>query len=111
VIGLNMVNDLLLGAGYDTFLLGADVPLVDLAQTVGAHRIDVVAMTATLAQSAERVDAAIDYLRAVPNSVGILLGGQAISFELGALWHATVCQDLGRVVGSVDALVQRAPFN
>lgn len=111
VIGLNMVCDLLLAAGYDTRLLGADVPLSDIARAVSRHAADVVAFTATMPESAERLDAAIDYLRGARLDTPILLGGAGVSFEVAASWGATVCADVTTVVDSVDALMQRAPLN
>ena len=63
VIGLNMACDLLFAAGYDTLMLGADVPLEDIAQAAARHGADIVALTATMPDSAERLDAAIDHLR------------------------------------------------
>ncbi len=57
VIGLNMACDLLLAAGYETRMLGADVPLADIAAAVTRHQADIVALTATMADSVERVDA------------------------------------------------------
>lgn len=111
VIGLNMACDLLHTAGYDTLLLGADVPLADIAVAASRHAADVIAFTATMAESAERLDAAIDYLRAANHRGGILLGGAGVSFEVAASWGATVCADLSTVVETVDALAQRAPLN
>jgi len=111
VIGLNMACDLLQGAGYETRLLGADVPLTDIAVAVNRHAADVVAMTATMANSVERVDAALDYLRHVHPRIPVVLGGGAITFELGAAWSASVCPDVSSVVESVDALDHRAPLN
>lgn len=111
VIGLNMACDLLLAAGYETRMLGADVPLADIAAAVARHEADIVALTATMADSVERVDAALDYLRAVHPRVAIVLGGSAVTFELGAAWSASVCPDVSSVVESVDALVHRAPLN
>jgi methanogenic corrinoid protein MtbC1 len=111
VIGLNMACDLLESAGYDTRLLGADVPLADIAMAVTRHSADIVALTATMADSVERVDAALDYLRHVHPRVAIVLGGGAVTFELGATWSATVCPDVSSVVDVVDALVHRAPLN
>jgi methanogenic corrinoid protein MtbC1 len=110
-IGLNMACDLLLAAGYETRLLGADVPLTDIAVAASRHAADIVAMTATMPNSVERVDAALDYLRAVHPDISVLLGGRAISFELGAAWSATVCPDVSSVVESADALTHRAPLN
>jgi methanogenic corrinoid protein MtbC1 len=111
VIGLNMACDLLTAAGYDTRMLGADVPLVDIAAAAVRHAAQVVALTATMPDSAERLDAAMDYLRAAHPAGAILLGGAAVSFELAATWGATVCPDVSTVVEAVDALVRRAPFN
>ena len=64
-----------------------------------------------MADSVERVDAALDYLRAVHPDISILLGGSAITFELGAAWSASVCPDVTSVVECVDALMHRAPLN
>jgi methanogenic corrinoid protein MtbC1 len=110
-VGLNMACDLLLAAGYDTRMLGADVPLGDIAVAATRHGADVVAMTATMPDSVERVDAALDYLRAVHPEISVLLGGSAMTFELGAAWSAGVCPDVSGVVESVDALMHRAPLN
>jgi methanogenic corrinoid protein MtbC1 len=110
-IGLNMACDLLLAAGYDTRMLGADVPLPDIAVAATRHTVDTVAITATMPDSVERVDAALDYLRAVHPDISILLGGSGITFELGAAWSASVCPDVSEVVESVDALMYHAPLN
>lgn len=111
VIGLNMACDLLAGAGYDTLLLGADVPLVDIALAAARHEAQVLAFTATMPDSAERLDAAIDYLRTARHPAAIVIGGSAVSFELAATWGVAACPDVSSVVETVDALVQRAPLN
>jgi methanogenic corrinoid protein MtbC1 len=111
VIGLNMASDLLLEAGYDTRLLGADVPLADIAMAAVRHDVDIVAFTATMPDSAERLDAAIDYLRSARPQTEVVLGGCAVSFELAATWNAAVCPDVSSVVTTVDALVHHAPLN
>lgn len=111
VIGLNMAADLLYAAGYDTRMLGADVPLADIGTAAARHAADVVAFTATMPDSAERLDAAIDYLSAARPGTSILLGGAAVSFELAATWNAAVCPDVSTVVATVDALVHHAPLN
>ena len=111
VIGLNMAADLLYAAGYDTRLLGADVPLSDIVMAAARHDADVVAFTATMPDSAERLDAAMDYLSAARPSTAIVLGGGAVSFELASTWNAAVCLDVSTVVATVDALVHHAPLN
>ena len=111
VIGLNMACDLLFAAGYDTLMLGADVPLEDIALAAAHHAADIVALTATMPDSAERLDAAIDHLRGSARACGILLGGGAVPFEVAATWGATVCPDVSTVVECADALVHHAPLN
>jgi MerR family transcriptional regulator, light-induced transcriptional regulator len=111
VIGLNMATDLLTAAGYETRLLGADVPLVDIAMAVTRHHADIVALTATMADSVERIDAALDYLRHTQPRVAIVVGGSGVTFELGATWGVSTCPDVSSVVDVVDALVHRAPLN
>ena len=111
VIGLNMACDLLFAAGYDTLMLGADVPLEDIALAAAHHRADVVAITATMPDSAERLDAAIDHLRGSARHHAILLGGGGVPFEVAATWGAAVCPDVSTVVETTDALVHHAPLN
>jgi methanogenic corrinoid protein MtbC1 len=111
VIGLNMACDLLFAAGYDTLMLGADVPIEDIAHAVIHHGADVVAITATMPDSAERLDAAIDHLRCSAGHCAVLLGGASVSFEIAATWGATVCPDVSTVVEATDALVHHAPLN
>jgi methanogenic corrinoid protein MtbC1 len=111
VIGLNMACDLLYAAGYDTLMLGADVPLADVVPAAIRHSADVVAFSATMAETNERLDAAIDHLRTSGHRAGIVLGGTAVSFEVAAMWNLPVCRDVSSVVDTVDALVQRAPLN
>jgi methanogenic corrinoid protein MtbC1 len=111
VIGLNMACDLLYAAGYDTRMLGADVPLADIAPAVARLAPDIIALTATMPDSAERLDATIDYLSAAARHIPVVLGGTAVSFEVAATWNAAVCRDVSTVVETVDALSQRAPLN
>jgi methanogenic corrinoid protein MtbC1 len=111
VIGLNMACDLLFAAGYDTLMLGADVPLEDITPAAARHAADIVALTATMPDSAERLDAAIDHLRAHAHECGLLLGGTGVPFEVAATWGATVCPDVSTVVERADALVHHAPLN
>ena len=63
VIGLNMACDLLYAAGYDTLMLGADVPFEDIVPAAIRHAADVIAFSATMDETNEVLDAAIDHLR------------------------------------------------
>jgi methanogenic corrinoid protein MtbC1 len=111
VVGLHMAADLLLAAGYDTYMLGADVPLVDIGRAAVRHAAEVVCFTATMPDTVERLDAAIDYLRGARPGCAVVLGGNAVTFEVATGWGATVCPDVSTAVASVDALVHRAPLN
>jgi methanogenic corrinoid protein MtbC1 len=111
VIGLHMAADLLYAAGYDTYMLGGDVPLADVGLAAARHAAEVVCFTATMPETAERLDAAIDYLRGARPGCAVLLGGSAVPFEVAAGWGATMCADVSSTVESVDALVHRAPLN
>jgi MerR family transcriptional regulator, light-induced transcriptional regulator len=111
VIGLHMAADLLYAAGYDTFMLGGDVPLADVGFVAARFAAEVVCFSATMPESTERLDAAIDYLHAARPACGVLLGGSAVSFEVAAGWGATACADVSSAVESVDALMHRAPQN
>jgi methanogenic corrinoid protein MtbC1 len=111
VIGLHMAADLLFAAGYDTYMLGADVPLDDIGRAAARHAAEVVCFTATMEETAERLDAAIDYLRGARPGCAVLLGGSAVPYEVAAGWGATVCEDVSGAVESVDALVHRASHN
>jgi methanogenic corrinoid protein MtbC1 len=111
VIGLHMASDLLFGAGYDTYMLGADVPLVDVGRMASKVAAEVVCFTATMPETAERLDASIDCLRGARPGCGILLGGSSVPYEVAAGWGASVCADVSNTVESVDALLHRAPLN
>ena len=111
VIGLNMACDLLLARATRRACSARTCRWPTSPRRSRATQADIVALTATMADSVERVDAALDYLRAVHPRVAIVLGGSAVTFELGAAWSASVCPDVSSVVESVDALVHRAPLN
>ena len=111
VIGLQMAADLLLAAGYDIRMLGADVPIEEIGPAAVRYGVDVVCFTATMPDAAERVDAAIDHLRAARPDLGFVLGGAAVTFELAATWGASRCPDVSTTVSCVDALVQHAAHN
>jgi methanogenic corrinoid protein MtbC1 len=111
VIGLHMAADLLFTAGYDTYMLGADVPLADVGRMAGKLAAEVVCFTATMPETGERLDAAIDYLRGARPGCAVLLGGSAVPYEVAAGWGASVCADVSDAVENVDALLHRAPLN
>ena len=100
-------------AGYDTCMLGADVPLADIGRRPSrATPPTSSAFTATMPDT-RRAPRRRDRLPARPRgpACAVLLGGSAVPFEVAAGWGAAVCADVSDAVASVDALVHRAPLN
>jgi len=76
-LGLRMAADLLEDAGYDAIYLGADVPTGALLRAVESLSPELVAVTATMATLAPRLEAVAAELRRTHPSLGVLVGGQA----------------------------------
>ena len=111
VIGLNMACDLLLAAGYDTLMLGADVPLAGHRAGGGPppgrrrrhHRDD-----GRQRRGPRRRDRPSARRRSAPRDPA---RRQGVPFEVAATWSAAVCPDVSTVVETADALVHHAPLN
>ena len=63
---------------------------------------DVIAFSATMDETNEVLDAAIDHLRMSKHGAGVVLGGTAVSFEVAATWNAPVCRDVSNVFETVS---------
>ncbi len=76
-IGVRMVSDFFEMDGWDTFYLGADVPLPSIIQTLAERRADVVAISTTIAYHTRRVGDVISAIRAnqITRDVKVLVGG------------------------------------
>ena len=111
VVGLNMTGSLLVHAGYDVRMLGADVPLEDLAGAVERHRPVVVGLTATLPATAALLPDAVAGVRSSDPHLSVLLGGPATEHLTRPLVGVAVCRHVTEVVEVVDALVLRATSN
>jgi methanogenic corrinoid protein MtbC1 len=111
VVGLQMAGSLILNAGYDVRLFGADLPIDEIACAVEAHRPAVVGFTTAGAQTAANLPAAIDAVRRLAPEAGVLVGGQGADDAWGAGWQVVVCHHVADAVHQVDALVQRAAGN
>ena len=111
VVGLNMTGSLLVHAGYDVRMLGADVPLEDLAGAVARHRPVVVGLTATMPETAARVPEAIELIRTHDPHLSIVLGGPATERLTRPLVGVALCRHISEAVDIVDALVLRASSN
>jgi methanogenic corrinoid protein MtbC1 len=98
-LGLRMAADLLEDAGYDAIYLGADVPTGALLQAVESLSPDLVAVTATMATLAPRLETVAVELRRTHPDLGVLVGGQAAPPRL----------DGGTLVRDLELLPERVP--
>jgi methanogenic corrinoid protein MtbC1 len=111
ILGLEMVASVLLHAGYDVRLLGADLPLDELPGAVERHAPDVVGVTIGTPAAAVQLPVAIDLIRDARPGVPIVIGGRAAE-EVRVLEPGiSCCCHVGDAVEVVDALVQRAELN
>ncbi|MGA9858943.1 MAG: cobalamin-dependent protein [Solirubrobacteraceae bacterium] len=111
VVALTMTGDLLREAGYDTVMLGADVPARDLAGVAKRHRAEVICLTATLPDAVARAQRSIDEVRRQRPHAGFVLGGRGTSRGWPRQPLVERCERVSEVVDAVDAIVKRAALN
>jgi MerR family transcriptional regulator, light-induced transcriptional regulator len=76
-IGVRMVADFLEADGWDVLFVGALSPPTAVADLAAAQRVDVVALSAALAQRVPEIVRAVEALRALETVPVIAVGGQA----------------------------------
>ncbi|HSZ69470.1 MAG TPA: diguanylate cyclase [Solirubrobacteraceae bacterium] len=81
VLGLQMVADVLGGAGFEVLYLGADVPTQALRAFVAEHAPAVTGLSSTQARDSPRLAAAIVAIHDVEPSCRIMLGGGGVPQE------------------------------
>ncbi|MCW2983680.1 MAG: cobalamin-binding protein [Conexibacter sp.] len=111
VVGLEMAGSLILHAGYDVRLFGADLPVGQITAAVQAHRPAVVGLTTATSLSAAHLPAALSAMRCTSPHVGIVVGGRAVNDAWATTYDVVVCHHVSDAVDHVDALVQRAGHN
>jgi methanogenic corrinoid protein MtbC1 len=111
VVGLEMAASLMLHAGYDVLMLGADLPVAAVAAAVARHRPAVAGFTAATPETAVRLPATVAAVRAASPGTGILVGGRGVGLGLVAGGDVSICRHVADAVGQADALVQRSAFN
>ncbi len=111
LVALRMVENLLLDAGYDVLMLGADVPGWTLGDAAGRHDVDVVCMSSTMLGRCTETVRVIDEVRERRPDVRFVIGGRGVTVE-GQLRHGVdVCGRVSDAVEAVDAALQRAANN
>ena len=111
VVGLRMAGSVLLHAGFDVRLLGADLPMDALRSAARRHTPALVGLTATMSSSIERLPRAIDEVRAAAPGAAVLLGGDDLPSRLAAAPDVSICAHITDAVGLAEALVQHASAN
>lgn len=76
-LGLRMAADLLEDAGYQTLYLGADVPSEALLQALATLSPDLLALSATMPESAQTLEEVAARVRGEHPRLRLLVGGQA----------------------------------
>jgi methanogenic corrinoid protein MtbC1 len=106
-----MAGDVLEGAGFPVFFLGADVPTDDLLELLDRRAVSVCGLTATMPEARVELAAAARLIADLLPHVRVLAGGQAAAglAVLGPL--AQTVEDVGAVVETADALLQAAALN
>jgi methanogenic corrinoid protein MtbC1 len=110
VMGLQMIADILEGAGYQTLYLGADTPLDGLIAAIARHEPTVVAIGGTAPWSVSKLVETMRAIRALNPALPVVLGGaQARRAALTFADDLTfVVADAESVVDVVAAAVARA---
>jgi methanogenic corrinoid protein MtbC1 len=106
-----MVANLLLGAGYEIVMLGAEVPANTLGAAARRYEAPVICLSQTMAGPTDRVLGAIDDVLEEWPSAGFVVGGRGLIVEGQLRSRVHVCERVSDVVDAVDALVQRADLN
>ncbi|HEY4779447.1 MAG TPA: diguanylate cyclase [Solirubrobacterales bacterium] len=108
-LGLRMAADIIELAGYNTVYLGADVPTEALIAAAMARAPDLIALAATMPDSASALDHAVSELGRVGPGLQILFGGQGARPSPGNE-GAKLVKDLEHLLAAVaGALSSRRP--
>ena len=83
-IGVRMVADFLEADGWDVLFVGALSPPAAVAELAAVQRVDVVALSAALAQRVPEIAKAVAALRALEHVPVIAVGGQAFGGDANA---------------------------
>ena len=111
IVGLQMAADLLEDGGYDVVMLGPDVPSSALAEIVSEQRPAIVALTATMPQSAARLGPAVEAASAAEPPPAVMIGGRGRPPRLPQPAGLQFVDSVVDVVEVADRLVRRPELN
>ncbi len=111
VVALRMLGGLLRQAGYETLMLGPDVPAESLAAAARRHGADVICLSVTMAGGSDRALLSLYEVQELVPSTGFVIGGRALTSRVPARPGIEICRQVSDGVRAVDAIVHRAGLN
>lgn len=111
VVALQMAADLLEYAGYESIMLGPDVPTGTLAEIVREHSPSIVAFTLTMRDAARHLPRAVAAIEAAHPNAGVIVGGHGAKGRLPEPAGIAFVSTVADVVDVADALVRRPQLN
>ncbi len=85
-IGIRMISDLFEMEGWDVYLLGANMPVYDIVESLLTHEADVLGISAAMASSINKVEKIVARVKASEaSSTSIIVGGFAFKQDV-RLW-------------------------
>jgi MerR family transcriptional regulator, light-induced transcriptional regulator len=100
-LGLRMTTDLLEDSGYRVAYLGADVPTDALVQAVRAFSPDLLGLSATMPESTQHLEEAVEAVHGEHPQLPLIVGGQG---------GRSPRLDGGTVVDDLERLAEKVPL-
>jgi methanogenic corrinoid protein MtbC1 len=111
VVALQMAADLLDYAGYESIMLGPDVPVAVLADIVSEHTPSIVAFTLTMSAAAIQLPRAVAAIEDANPQAAVIVGGRGAAGRLPEPAGIAFATSVADVVDVADALVRRPQLN
>jgi methanogenic corrinoid protein MtbC1 len=111
VVALRMADNLLREAGFDVYMLGADVPPHAIAGSARRYQPDVIGLSSTMPGGGDQILITIHEVQKAWPGARYVLGGRGLTSRLETVPGMDVCGSVSDVVPAVDALVHRADMN
>ena len=100
-LGLRMTTDLLEDSGYRVAYLGADVPTDALVQAVRAFSPDLLGLSATMPESMQYLEEAVEAVHGEDPQLPVIVGGQG---------GRSPRLDGGTIVDDLERLAEKVPL-
>ena len=111
VVALQMAADLLDYSGYESIMLGPDVPTGVLGEIVHEHTPEIVAFTLTMQAAAVRLPRAVAAVEAAHPGTAMIIGGRGAGRRFPEPAGLAFVAKVADVVDVADALVRRPQLN